>query len=265
MSETIRLFVGTSANNEDLEAEAVLAYTAYKHCSMPLEITWMRQASAGPWSNWASSKRGRTPFTAFRWSVPVVCGWTGKAIYTDVDFFFTADLAELWNQPIPHVGLVRNPTGKLSTSCILFDCAKAKEHIPRLDTLKAMSDAHDFMLQYFRRHQGLLDGFVGNWDCPDLSGSSLEDPNLRAVHFTRIETQLHLKHAVPRLKAEGRSHWYTGEVRQHPRPELQAYYDGLLQEAFAHGYTLDKYRVRAFDGAARRDFKYKQHRGRAIA
>lgn len=264
MSETIRLFVGTSANNEDLEAEACLEYSARKHCSMPLEIAWMRQSATGPWSKWESSKRGRTPFSAFRWSVPAVCDYTGKAIYTDVDFFFLGDLAELWTQEIPHVGLVRNATGKMSTSCILFDCANAKAHIPGLDKLRGMRDAHDTMLHYFRERPGLLDPFVGNWDCPDLSGSSLEAPDLKACHFTRVETQLHLKHAVPRLQREGRSHWYTGEIRQHPRPELQEYYDALLSEAIANGYPPERYRVKPFVDATRRDFKYKHHVGKAL-
>lgn len=265
MSDTIRLFVGTSARNEDLEAEMVLEYSARKHCSTPLEITWMRQAKSGPWANWASATRGRTPFTAYRWGIPAVCNYEGKAIYTDVDFFFLADLAQLWTQRIPHVGLVRNATGKLSTSCILFDCEKAKAHVPPIEKLRLMSDAHDTMLHYFRQHQGLLDPFEGNWDCADLSGKHLGDPDIKAVHFTRIETQLHLKHAVPRLKKEGTQHWYTGEVRQHDRQDLQAFYDGLLAEALANGYTLDKYRVKPFQGATRRDFAYKVHRGKVIA
>lgn len=266
MSDTIRLFVGTSARNEDLEAEMVLEYSARKHCSVPLAITWMRQAKSGPWSGWLSATRGRTPFTAYRWGIPAVCNYEGKAIYTDVDFFFLGDLAELWEQNVPpHVGLVRNATGKLSTSCILFDCAKAKGHVPPIENLRLMRDAHDTMLQYFRGHQGLLGPFVGNWDCADLSGKQLGDPDVKAVHFTRIETQLHLKHAIPRLKREGGRHWYTGEVRQHDRQDLQAFYDALLAEALANGYTLDTYRVKPFEAATRRDFAYKQHRGRALA
>lgn len=263
--ETIRLYVGTSANNEDLEAEMVLEFTARKYCSLPLEIIWMRQSAAGPWSGWASSRNNRTPFSSFRWSPPSVCGYKGKAIYTDVDFFFVADLAELWNQPIPKgkVALVRNPTGKLSTSCILFDCARAKGHVPPLEELRAMPDAHGTVLNYFRAHPELLAATVGNWDCPDLSGSSLDDPKLRAVHFTRIESQLHLKYAVPRLAQEGGRHWYTGPVFTHPRSDLVTEYDRLYAEAIAAGYTLDKYRVTPFDKAARKAFTYKHHVGGA--
>lgn len=255
---TIRLFVGVGANNEDLEAQAVLEYTARRHCTQPLDITWMRQADRGPWSGWAC-RTGRTPFTHFRWSVPAVCDYRGRAIYTDVDFFFVADLAELWQQPIPNVALVRNATGKLSTSCILFDCAKARAHVPGLEALRKMPDAHGTILNYFRAHPELLAPTDGNWDCPDLGGTTLTDPKLKAVHFTRIETQLHLKHAIPRLAKEGGRHWYTGEIFPHARPELQAHYDHLLAEALAAGYTLDRYRVTPLAHAERKDFTYKHH------
>lgn len=259
-ADQIRLFVGTSASGEDLEAECVLAYSAHKHCSLPLSITFMRQAAKGPWSGWRSSSRGRTPFTSMRWSIPAVCNYEGKGLYTDVDFFFTQDLAQLWNQPIPNVALVRSNTGKLATACILFDCAKAKGHVPDLDTLRKMPDAHETMLHYFRERKHLLDKFSGNWDSVDSMNAET-----CAVHYSRIETQLHLKHALPRLKAEGRSHWYTGEVRQHGNQALQDHFDGLLQEAIANGYTLDRFRVKPFDGATRRDFAYKHHLGTAVA
>lgn len=256
----IRLFVGVGANNEDLEAQAVLEYTARKYCSEPLEITWMRQAATGPWSGWAC-RTGRTPFTHFRWSVPSVCSYQGRAIYTDVDFFFVADLAELWHQPIPNVALVRNATGKLSTSCILFDCAKAKGHVPSIEELRLMPDAHGAVLNYFRTNWHLLAPTVGNWDCPDLRATTLADPELKAVHYTRIETQLHLKYAIPRLAIERQQHWYTGEVFRHPNTELVTYFDQLYLEAIAAGFRLDKYRVKPFNEAGRKDFKYKQHVG----
>lgn len=262
MSDTIRLFVGTSANNEDSEAEAVLEYTARKYCSMPISITWMRQAKKGPFSDWRSSARGRTPFSSYRWALPAVCNFEGRALYTDVDYFFRADLAELWTQPIPGVILLHTTKGKLRTSTMLFDCAKAKGIIPDLPALKAMSDANDQVNMFCRNNREILSVYEGDWNCID-GGSyrSLDDPRLKALHYSRIETQLHLKYAVQRLQAEGRSHWYTGEIRQHARQDLIEMFDRLYVEAQAAGYTVDKYRTDGFAGATRRAFTYKHHQG----
>lgn len=256
MSAPIRLFVGADGTNCDLESQAVLEWSVRKHTTADVEIVWMQQAAKGPWSGWQCSS-GRTPFTHFRWSLPAVCHYEGRAIYTDSDFIFLADIADLWRQPIPRVALVRNPTGKISTSCILFDCAKAKGYVPSLDALRAMPDAHGTLFNYFRAHPELLNATDGNWDCGDLRGYDLTDPRVKAIHYTRMSHQPQLKHAIPRLKREGRSHWYEGDVTAHPRPEVQQLFDDLLLEATSHGYGIDRYRVEPFAGATRSAFAYK--------
>jgi hypothetical protein len=263
MSDPIRLFVGADGTNCDLESQAVLEWSVRKHTTADVEIRWMQQAAKGPWSGWRC-ETGRTPFTHFRWSIPPLCDYAGRAIYCDSDFIFVADIADLWAQPIPHMGLVRNATGKVSSSCILFDCAKARGIVPPLDKLRAMPDAHGTLYKYLREHPELVDAMDGNWDCGDLRGYELGDPRVKAIHYTRIETQLSLKHAVPRLARENRKHWYTGEVRHHDRPELQALFDTLLAEATANGYGIERYRIAPFAKATRKDFAYKQHRGTAI-
>ena len=257
----IKLFVGADGNNCDLESQAVLEWSVRKHASEPVDIVWMQQAAKGPYSGW-QCKSGRTPFTHFRWSIPSLCNYQGRAIYSDSDFVFVADIAELWRQPIPNVALVRNPTGKVSTSLILFDCAKARGHVPSLETLRTMSDAHGTVHHYFRANTHLLNPTDGNWDCADLRGYQLGDPAIKAIHYTRIESQIHLKHALPRLKAEGRAHWYTGEIHEHARPELQALFDQLLEEATANGYPPERYRVKPFQ-TVRKDFTYQHTRGGA--
>ena len=42
-----------------------------------------------------------TPFSVFRWAIPHVCNFEGKAIYMDVDMIARDDIAKLWNQQIP--------------------------------------------------------------------------------------------------------------------------------------------------------------------
>jgi hypothetical protein len=259
----IRLFVGADGTNSDLESQAVLEYTVRKYASEPVEITWMQQAAKGPWSGWDAGS-GRTPFTHFRWGIPAACGFEGRAVYCDSDFIFRADIAELWQQPMAPgvVLLLKRTDGKLKTCSMLIDCAAARGHIPTLDELRTMTNPNDRMLVYFREHRELLQPYAGNWNCIDgESYESLDDPRIKAIHYSRIETQPQLPHALKRLKAEGRSHWYTGEVRRHANEQLIALFDAELAAAVEAGYTVDTYRVVPFEGAQRRNFQYSHHAG----
>lgn len=235
----------------------VLAYTLAKYASEPFTIEWMRQAPAGPWSGWKNAS-ARTPFTHFRWGIPDACGYQGRAIYVDVDFFFRADVSELWHQPVPSVLALRSHHGKLPTSCLLFDCAAANGHVPTIAELRRLPDANSTVTSYFEANRHLLSDFEGNWNCIlDKGGPpDLHDPSIKAIHYSRVEWQLHLKYAIPRLKAEGRSHWYTGPTGPHPRTDLQALFDAEYQAALAAGYTLKQFRVPPFAKATRRDFTY---------
>ncbi len=258
-ADPIRLFVACAAG-ADAESQAVLEYTARALTPRPLEITWMHQARKGFWSGWNCAS-WRTPFTGFRWGVPAACSYAGRAIYTDSDFIFRADLAELWDQPIPGALLIRRPDGKLATSAMLFDCGRMRAHVPDIGKLKAMPDQDKQCRAYLAEHRELMAAFDGDWNCTDLKGyGPIDDPRIKAIHYSRIETQPQLRHAVARLKAQGRSHWYTGEVFPHWRADLAELFDRLLAEAAAAGYPASRYETDVKD-LQRRDFKYAQHKG----
>jgi hypothetical protein len=260
MSDTIRLFIGCDGSNCDLESQMVAEYTARKYCSLPLEITWMQQAAKGPYSGWKCGS-GRTPFTHFRWSLPAMCGYEGKAIYTDVDWIFRADLAELWQQPVPGVFLSRvGKKGLGKTCCMLFDCAHAQGHVPTLDKLKTMQDPQGTLMAYFRGRPDLFSGFDGDWNAIDIKGyEDINDPRIKAIHYSRIEMQPSFPYAQKRLSKEGKSHWYTGPTGPHERPELIALFGQMYREALAAGYTVEQYTVGAF-ASERRNFTYTHSR-----
>jgi hypothetical protein len=261
MSDTIRLFIGTSPNGEDYEAEAVAAYTAQKFSSLPIEITWMRAAKKGPYSGWKLAS-GRTPFSSFRWSPPAMCEFQGRAIYTDVDFVFHADLAELWAEEIPGVIVSKRPkpAGKIKTCCTLFDCAKAQRHVADLAGLRKMDDPQGHYTNYFKDRPDLVSNFQsGDWNAID--NFDLSNPRIKATHYSRMEHQVHLKHAIKRLRTLGQSHWYQGEVFEHPNQDLQRHFDAMLIEAQAAGLTYESFEYGSGVEISRRNFTYAHHKG----
>lgn len=252
----IRLFVGCSAG-EDVESQAVLEYTARRFASRPVEIVWMQQAREGFWAGWNTQGWG-TPFTGFRWGIPAYCGYQGRAIYMDSDFIVRADLAELFDQDMQGKAmLLRRPDGKLKTCCLLFDCAAVKPHLPAITALRALRDQNGTLCAYFRDHREALGAFDGDWNCVDLKGyDDVNDPRIKAIHYSKMPCQPHLKYAIPRLKAEGRSHWYDGALSPHWRSDLVALFDQEFAAAQSSGYDIDRYAVEPFGPYVKKSWKH---------
>lgn len=249
----IRVFVGTPANNEDLECQAVLEASLRKHHPADdLSITWM-MLSRDPNSFWYSDPQAQprkgwntrswaTPFSAMRWGIPAACNFEGRAIYMDSDMIAMADIGELWNQDFPSGKSVLAKGGQELISCVLlFDCAAVKKHLPPIDELKSVKG------RYREVRRGLLPvaaNYRGNWNCRDGERySSIDDPDIKVLHYTQIPTQPNHRHARKRLAAEGKKHWYSGPDLPHPRPEINELFDRLLVEATAAGYPPERYRV----------------------
>lgn len=252
----IRLFIGCSANGEDAEAQALLEYTLRKHHPADdIELHWM-MLSRDPLSPWYSNpaknegwntKGWATPFSAFRWAIPHVCNFSGKAIYTDVDKIFMADIAELWNQPIP-LGKSMLVKDEVHSCVILWDCETAKKFLPKFEDLRRTEGLYRTIRRMIASSSGR---FAGNWNCLDgESYETLRDPHIKIIHFTKVETQPHLKWALPRLKAKGQQHWnrWTLKAEQpqpHRRKDVQPLVDQLWEEAQAAGYAAARYEALA--------------------
>jgi len=252
----IRIFIGCSANDEDLEFQAVVHHSLQRHASEPLDITWMR-LSRDPSSFWYSdpqankgwcTKGWATPFSALRWGIPAACNFEGKAIYMDLDMIAKADIAGLWNHEIPDgYAMVSKPEAICVT---LYDNAKMKQVLPPIEVERIKREAG-----YYRTIRNAVIGariikrYQGNWNCLDMRSDrggeyqDVNDPDIKILHFTAIPTQPHLPYAIKRLKQEGRHHWYNkAAIRPHHRKDAVAYFDSELTGALAAGHTLDSYR-----------------------
>lgn len=250
MTETIRVFVGCAANHEDLESQAVLEWSIRRNASQPVEITWMglSRDAASPFysaggAGWDTSQWA-TPFSAFRWAVPELCGFEGKAIYTDSDVIFQTDIATLWNQPHPPGKFLLARGGGQWRICVsLFDCAEARKHIPPIARMMRDRSSHTKLCGLIRQHRHLVGAFTGEWNCLDreIAGRPLDHPSINAIHYTDMRSQPQLRHALPRLAAAGQQHWFDGKTTLERFPRINALFDELLREAIAAGYPPERY------------------------
>jgi hypothetical protein len=104
-------------------------------------------------------------------------------------------------------------------------------------------DSHMKETSYWSRNGSRVQPFEkGDWNYLDLDRPrALDDPHMKAIHYTRMSHQVQLKHALPRLARQGRQHWFKGQVLPNDWPGLQALFDGLLAEAYASGYSIEQY------------------------
>ncbi len=247
--DTIRIFVGCAANGEDAESQAVLEYSIRRSASRPIEIVWMKLSrrpdspfySGGP-GGWDTSKWA-TPFSGFRWAIPSLCGFKGKAIYMDSDVIVMRDIAELWGQEFTPGKIVMGKGGAGWRYCVsLWNCAAAAGHLLPFAVLRSQPDAHRKMTHLLTHRPDLRQPFRGNWNCLDGEKyASLDDPEIGAIHYTDMSTQPQLRRALPRLEACGKTHWYDGPIREHWRPDLVELFDRLLIEAANCGFTVADY------------------------
>lgn len=254
MPDDVRIFVGCAANHEDLESQAVLEWTLRKFTSALLTITWMQQThdqdswfytgGSGGWNTrtWA------TPFSGFRWGLPYYARAEGydRAIYMDSDFIVNGDIAELWNTKF-EPGKVVIARGGNRFCCSMWH-ESAIEYLPSFADLKRDAASHHKLTSLFAARPGLVQTFAKDqqWNWMDFTSvpldyTSLARHGVKAIHYTRMDQQVQLRHAIPRLAAAGKKHWFRGIVRPNDWPGLQDLFDRLLVEATNNGFPISRY------------------------
>lgn len=150
----IPIFIASDQRSK--ECDRVLSHSITRHTIDPWIITWMRAGDScwqtgskeeieGVWHAWNigrpnsigpySGEGWATQFTNFRWAVPELCGFKGRAIYMDNDTLVLRDLGELFELPMNGAALL---TRGWRSDVTLFDCAAFKDiPWPTLDRMRA--------------------------------------------------------------------------------------------------------------------------------
>ncbi|MEX2120866.1 MAG: glycosyltransferase [Pirellulales bacterium] len=95
LMEPLRVFVGTDESQR--VATRVLEHSIRKHSSRPVSFQPMFDLSVPTPKEKAN--RPRTGFSFYRFAIPKLCGYRGRALYVDADMQVFSDLAELWEVP----------------------------------------------------------------------------------------------------------------------------------------------------------------------
>lgn len=242
----IRVFVGCAANGEDIESQMVLESSLRRHSSIDVDITWMK-LSHDPkslFSGWRTDLWA-TPFSGFRWAVPELCDFEGRAIYIDSDVIFRDDVLKLFRMPIDLGKVVVAKGGNQGWRfCVsLWDCALAKNYLPSIEYLKNNPTSHKETINFFKTNKELVQPFSnGNWNCVDGENyESVLDPDIKVLHYSSEAHQPQLRYAVPRLEKEKRKHWFDGQIKHHWRSDVLDLFDSELLIAIKSGYKLESY------------------------
>lgn len=209
MSSPVRLFI--SSCPEMWRAELALEYSIYKHAEHDVEVYFLRSGDEGWQSNLDFSltslaaqaeredlwnighqsqryfnKEGWSmPYQCFRFAIPELCGYQGRAIHMTADFLVLADLKSLFEMDMqaPMMG------PGCRTDFMIIDCERFAdlEWWPSISQMKPSGwhiEKHykKWLLehQYLKASDHQFESWDGNNYIPNVT---------KTIHFSNMHTQ----------------------------------------------------------------------------
>lgn len=193
MDKAIRVFVGTEVGNE--KAEKALHYSIIKNCKNNIDIYWMsNKYKDSIWDNWnngrhdgeKNSENGwKTNFSVFRWTIPELCNYSGKAIYLDVDQIILKDIRQMWDIDMENnaVSMIK----EARTDVMLMNCCKFKDNFwPKIQKMKPSGNNQRYYKAIIQKNFS-IGVFDKIYNC--LDGKDFDMQKTRLIHYTKMNTQ----------------------------------------------------------------------------
>ena len=229
MTDPVRVFIASSPDGDDADAELALCYSLIKNVSRDIELTIMRNnGKEGNFFAGFDNTAWATAFTNLRWAIPEYCNFEGRAIYMDVDMLNFRDIAELFDVDMDGAPLVCREGWRTCVS--LFDCAKMKEILPPVEELRKDSSFTNRNAKALASWAKPIDP---RWNC--LDGEGQHPDNIWHLHFTSMPHQP--------WKPAWAAEYYAKQnlpfsPQEHPRKDLVARWHETVQAAKDAGFTL---------------------------
>lgn len=188
----IKIFVGSDPYMK--KAEIALEFSIKMHASQPYEIVWMDHARGGVWAGWEIGREFGTlnshagwvsDYECFRFAIPEMNHFEGRAIYLNVEMLFLSDIAELFNYPMTHP-VYLPPRGM---DVMLIDCSAFKElpWWPTIDEMKKNGKRFWDYEKLMEEHHMVARKLPTKWECMD--GMGFDWDYTCAIHFANLKTQ----------------------------------------------------------------------------
>lgn len=170
----VRIFIGTE--RQQFRAERTLLWSIEQHRdpSRVYVIHLLRDLQGFRRRLWL------TGFTNYRFAIPGLCGYQGRAIYNDADQVYLSDPAALFDTPMEGAGFLA--INDRDTSVMLMDC----ERMASAWEAAAVRRLSRKALEARARSAGLWGALRGTWNTRDRE---YDPATADLVHFTTLQTQ----------------------------------------------------------------------------
>jgi hypothetical protein len=206
--DTLRIFVGTDRWQRDSGAELVLEHTIRKHATCPVQFFWMRAEDPGfethetgeggawrtgnkPGDAWKRYGAWGTPFSCFRFVVPELCNYRGRAVYLDADMLVNGDVRELLELPLTagyHIAY-RNRSDVAVIDCEWFSHV-GDGVLPPIQMMRVSGAVTFHYMQLLDRGNALAVTLDPSWNaCDRMDGAPDPGANFKLLHYTVVPTQ----------------------------------------------------------------------------
>lgn len=136
--------------------------------------------------------RNITEFSLYRYLIPEICGYEGRAIYLDSDMICLGDIGELFDTPMEDFDLLATAgyaENEWATSVMLLDCGRCRFDLETIydeidQGLYGYSDFSRLDPRYLKHHPLRVGTLDPNWNVFDR-----RDERTKLIHYTDLMTQ----------------------------------------------------------------------------
>ena len=204
--ETIKLFVGSG--EASVIERKVLIYSVMKHTKRPIDIFVFNGTHNSIEKNNEPpvlcpmplhiKYRNVTEFSNYRWYIPQLCNFEGKAIFADSDMICLSDVGDFFDQNMGENAMLAKPNAyklgdanetRWGMSLTLFDCSKCHFDVENFfseidNNLYTLTDLHQMTPQFMKYHTYKIGNIAKGWNEFDYY-----DEHTKLIHYTNLYTQ----------------------------------------------------------------------------